>query len=62
MPGALEGLDEVLAGVDGGGFTAAEAIKRLLAAQIELRNHRMPRVVLGIVCRFPEGEERGHRR
>ena len=40
MPGALESLDEVLAGVDGGGFTAAEAIGRLLAAQIELRNSR----------------------
>ena len=40
MPGALESLDEVLAGVDGGGFTAAEAIERLLAAQIELRNSR----------------------
>ena len=40
MPGALESLDEVLAGVDGGGFTAAEAIERLLAAQITLRNSR----------------------
>ena len=40
MPGALESLDEVLAGVDGGGFTAAEAIERLLAAQIALRNSR----------------------
>ncbi len=40
MPGALESLDEVLAGVDGGGFTAAEAIERLLAAQISLRNGR----------------------
>ena len=40
MPGALESLDEVLAGVDGGGFTAAEAIERLLAAQIALRNGR----------------------
>ncbi|MDE2883000.1 MAG: ATP-binding protein [Acidobacteriota bacterium] len=30
----------MLAGVDGGGTTAAEAIKRLLAAQIELRNGR----------------------
>ena len=40
MPGALESLDEVLAGVDGGGYTAAEAIERLLEAQIELRNSR----------------------
>ena len=40
MPGALEALDGVLAGVDGGGTTAAEAIERLLAAQIELRNGR----------------------
>ena len=40
MPGALEGLDEVLAGVDRGAFTAAEAIERLLAAQIALRNSR----------------------
>ena len=40
MPGALEALDDVLAGVDGGGTTAAEAIERLLAAQITLRNSR----------------------
>ena len=40
MPGALESLDEVLAGVDGGAFTAAESIERLLAAQIALRNSR----------------------
>ena len=40
MPGALEALDEVLAGVEGGGSTAAEAIERLLAAQIALRNSR----------------------
>ncbi len=40
MPGALEALDEVLAGVEGGGTTAAEAIERLLAAQIALRNSR----------------------
>ena len=40
MPGALEALDEVLAGVDSGGTTAAEAIERLLAAQITLRNSR----------------------
>jgi len=29
MPGALEALDGVLAGVDGGGSTAAEAMERL---------------------------------
>ena len=40
IPGALEALDGVLAGVDGGGTTPAEAIERLLAAQIELRNGR----------------------
>ena len=40
MPGALEALDEVLAGVDGGGFTTGEEIERLLGAQIELRNGR----------------------
>ena len=40
MPGALEALDEVLAGVDGGATTGGEAIERLLAAQIALRNSR----------------------
>ena len=40
MPGALEALDEVVAGVDGGGFTTGEAIDRLLGAQIELGNGR----------------------
>ena len=40
MPGALEALAEVLAGVDGGRTTAAEAIERLMAAQITLRNSR----------------------
>ena len=40
MPGALEALDEVPTDVDGGGTTAAEAIERLLAAQISLRNSR----------------------
>ena len=40
MPGALEALDEVLAGFDGGRQTAAGAIERLLAAQIALRNSR----------------------
>ena len=40
MPGALESLDEVLTGVDGGGVTASEAIEQLLGAQIMLRNNR----------------------
>ncbi len=40
MPGALESLDNVLTGVDGGGVTASEAIEQLLGAQILLRNNR----------------------
>ena len=40
MPGALEALDGVLQGVDGGTLTAAEAVERLLGAQIALRNDR----------------------
>jgi len=40
MPGALEALDQVLTGVDGGGVTASEAIEQLLSAQITLRNNR----------------------
>ena len=40
MPGALEALADVLARVDGGAATAAEAIEELLAAQIALRNSR----------------------
>lgn len=40
MPGALEALDGVLQGVDGGGLTAAEALEGLLGAQIALRNDR----------------------
>ncbi|MCG8469836.1 MAG: IS21-like element helper ATPase IstB [Gemmatimonadetes bacterium] len=40
MPGALEALDEVLSGVDGGGLTPTEAIETLLGAQITLRNNR----------------------
>ena len=40
MPGALEAPDEILSGEDGGGLTAGEAIERLLAAQIALRNSR----------------------
>ena len=40
MPGALEALDEILAGLDGGTLTAPAALDALLAAQIALRNHR----------------------
>ena len=40
MPGALEALDDVLTGVDGGGLTASAAIEQLLGAQITLRNNR----------------------
>lgn len=40
MPGALEALDEILHGVDGGSLTAGEAIESLLGAQINLRNNR----------------------
>jgi DNA replication protein DnaC len=40
MPGALEALDAVLAAVDGGQGTAADAIEQLLGAQIALRNNR----------------------
>ena len=40
LPGALESLDQVLTGVDGGGVTASEAIEQLLGAQITLRNNR----------------------
>jgi DNA replication protein DnaC len=40
MPGALEAIDGILREVDSGGVTAAEAIRRLLAAQIDLRNRR----------------------
>ena len=40
MPGALEALDAILQGVDGGALTAPEAIEQLLAAQIRLRNNR----------------------
>ena len=39
MPGALEALDAILQGVDGGTLTATEAIEQLLAAQIQLRNN-----------------------
>lgn len=40
LPGSLEAVDEVLSDADGGKLTAAEAIERLLGAQISLRNNR----------------------
>ena len=40
MPGALESLDTILAGVDSGELTPGEAIENLLGAQITLRNNR----------------------
>jgi DNA replication protein DnaC len=40
MPGALEGLDNVLSRVDGGELAGGEAIESLLGAQITLRNNR----------------------
>ena len=40
MPGALEALDEILSGLDGGTLKASAALTALLAAQIALRNHR----------------------
>lgn len=40
MPGALEALDEILAGLDGGTLKAPAALDALLQAQITLRNHR----------------------
>jgi DNA replication protein DnaC len=40
MPGALEALDPILSGVDGGQVTPSEAIEHLLHAQIQLRNNR----------------------
>lgn len=40
LPGSLEAIDGVLSDADGGTLTAAEAIERLLGAQITLRNNR----------------------
>jgi DNA replication protein DnaC len=40
MPGALESLDGILSGIDAGVVTAAEAIERVLGAQIAPRNAR----------------------
>ena len=46
LPGALQALDRVLSGVDGAGTTASEAIERLLAAPIALRNSRRLKAAL----------------
>jgi DNA replication protein DnaC len=40
MPGSLEAVDGILSEIDGGHVAATEAISRLLAAQITLRNNR----------------------
>ena len=40
MPGALEAVDGILAETDSGAVTAAEAIEKLLASHIVLRNNR----------------------
>ena len=40
MPGALEALDDILAGLDGGTLHAPAALSALLGAQIALRNNR----------------------
>ena len=40
MPGSLEAIDAILSEVDGGHIGTAEAINRLLDAQISLRNNR----------------------
>ncbi len=40
MPGSLEAVDGILSEIDGGRIAATEAINRLLAAQVSLRNNR----------------------
>jgi DNA replication protein DnaC len=40
MPGSLEAIDAILSDIDGGRLAATDAIGRLLAAQITLRNNR----------------------
>ena len=40
MPGSLEAVDGILSEIDGGRIAATEAIKRLLTAQVTLRNNR----------------------
>ena len=46
LPGALEALDEVLSGVDGGRITGSEGIELLLGAQIAMRNNRRLEVAM----------------
>ena len=46
LPGALEALDEVLSGVDGGRITGSEGIEQLLGAQIAMRNNRRLEVAM----------------
>jgi len=40
MPGSLEAVDGILSEIDGGRIAATEAIRRLLTAQVTLRNNR----------------------
>ena len=40
MPGALEALDDILSGLDGGTLQPPAALEALLASQIALRNNR----------------------
>ena len=40
MPGALEAVDDILSEADGGAISTAEAMEKLLRAQIVLRNNR----------------------
>ena len=40
MPGSLEAVDSILSEIDGGRIAAPEAIRRLLAAQVTLRDNR----------------------
>ena len=40
LPGALAALDPILSGVDGGRFTAAEAVEQLLPPEIDPGNNR----------------------
>ena len=40
MPGSLEAIDGILSDIDGGKLVATDAIRRLLSAQITLRNNR----------------------
>ena len=49
LPGALESGRPGAADVDGGAATAAEAIERLLAAQIALRNWRSSNSVFSLM-------------